>query len=214
MNLKEVVEATKRNEEIYENSADALLQMIPASSDSWSITVMCLAGASLLTSLALAVGLYRFVRKLKAMSILILALQNAEGFPVNTVPQQFISVTTPVTETKTMAANILYSAQIPLFMSPFTILIIIAVILLTYCIFRKRRSLTLITIEITIGQDCVEIPMQELCLCPSYWHFRGSQYIDNVDVIGTLIPKVDVIDKSASNIKRAARFCNLVILFC
>ena len=55
LNLKEVVEATKRNEEIYENSADALLQMIPASSDSWSTTVMCLAGASLLTSLALAV---------------------------------------------------------------------------------------------------------------------------------------------------------------
>ena len=127
------------------------------------------------------------------MSILISALQNAqnaEGFPVNTVPQQFFSVATPVTETKTMAANILYSAQIPLSMSSFTILIIIAVILLTYCIFRKRRSLTLITIEITNGQDCVEIPMKELCLCPSYWHFRGSQYIDNVDVIGTLIPKV------------------------
>ena len=32
--------------------------------------------------------------------------------------------------------------------------------------------------------------MQKLSLCPSYWHLRGNQYIDNVDVSGTLIPKL------------------------
>ena len=193
LNLKEVVEATKRNEDIYENSADALLQMFPTYSDSWSITIACLAGASLLTSMTVATGLFLLVRKFKAMSLLILALQNAqsaEGFPVNTVPPQFIYVTTAVTHTDLMTGNFLSVAHIPLSLSTYTIIVIIAVILITYYLIKKSKNVTMITIEITNGEDCVEIPIQKLSLCPSYWHFTAPQYIDNVDVIGSLVPKL------------------------
>ena len=196
LDLKKVTEAVKRNEDIYESSADALIDLLPMNSTQWDIISMALNGTCFLTCIAVSIALFITCKKLKAMSVIILTLQQiheSKASPIQTIPPHFqMFSTNPVTTPSPHSCTISH-AEFPIVT---TVTAITFIILILWHMFKKYQ--TLLTVEVTNGSDSVQIEIQRLPLSPHYWNLEDFLGITEIDVKGFLLPKLILVWQNTS----------------
>ena len=190
LDLNKIAKAVKLNEDIYESSADSLLQQIPLETKSWSITSMSLGGVSFLSSIGLSIALHITCKRVNTLSAAVLTMQQIQGtkaLPGHTIPPHFripanLTLNAPTTEPNLMDALV----TTPI--TTYTIMMLCGIILLTWYLY--HRYPTRLLIELTNGWTYTNVTIQRFPNCPRYWKFNDTQNITNVEVKGFLVPKV------------------------
>ena len=189
LSLKKIFEATKKNEYVFENSADALINemSIPQTFDFTMLTTI-FTYVSFALSVFLCIALFVTCRKLRTLSIALAALnQGSEAvkLPIYTGYPILTSPTNPMPTSSTPFPNC-NPHNLMVALCAVLCMILIATLLWHF----KGRKGTKLLVEITNGKQCIKIPVQTLPLCPKYWQFSATEYLANVEVTGYILPSV------------------------
>ena len=197
LNLKTIAEGIKKNEEIYENSADALFDFIPQNPQIWYMGTIIMGGTSFVSFVCIGIALYITCKKVKVLSLVVLTLQKAQeakALPYQTIPPHFQSTSPSNRSTLATPTDVYSEMHVS---TSAVVYAILAMLGLLICIklfnwLNSRNSATSLCLEITNGKHCQEVTIQNLPLCPHYWNFGKNQTIKNIEVQGSFKPKLKI----------------------
>lgn len=199
LNLMKMAEATKSEQQIYQSLADSLAaeNFNDLSSSAWPLSTkvtsyLALGLATLATSLCIYLGL-----KLRSLTSMLILLQNAK--PVQLAPtSEKSNVLSYFSSTPTILDS--HDQEAQNYAQEWQYLLIVSIIITIMCIImvsifkviRRHHHHTTLCIELSTGSSCVLVEIMSLPMCPKYWHFQASEFIENVCIKGYVKPHVQI----------------------
>ena len=184
LSLKRMAEATKSEQKIYKSLSEPLIEgTLDINADPPFIIYTAL-GISSCLAVSAAITACLALRKFKMMALVLATLQKTcKAEAVSEFTGSFVySQTTPSTELSNVSIKDLLTLPSYLTM-PIVGLIILVIVLVVILAVRKRRH-TILMLEITAGEDCVLINIKNLPICPTFWHFKASKSLTDIDIEG------------------------------
>ena len=180
LNMKKMVNATKHDEQIFQNLAEPLLDGLLNFGESWpstnDILTYCTIG---LTGISLIGTILLFLkfRRLAAMFLLLRQTHIIESTNPSYVFRK-PSTETPTTFLETLQTTLKWEH----FILAFTILTFFLTIVIIIRLCRQRRRGTTILLELTSGVHCATVPLITLPLCPTFLKVVPPTDISNISV--------------------------------
>lgn len=209
LSLNKMAEAAKKDETIFKQLSEPLIDGLINIPSSWpdtnAILIFTTMGGTVVSLIFCVLALI----KLRKLKIELLILQQVAQANSQTIPS-FIyqaKTTAPVLKAPVSIEKLLIS-EISWIHAVFTVgfIIIIILCIIIFYLWRSRPSKeTILQLEITSGGKCAIIPLLTLPLCPSYYKFQ-SPVIRNLTTSPNFLnfklyadwDQFDVIDKQSS----------------
>ena len=192
LDLKKMSSRAKMNQDVYQSLADPILHhKLPQLIATWpSISDIILIVSSVLSVLAISIGVFAVI---KCRSLALLLLINKPPTADATLSYQF-PTTQPPLGNELRPIEVLWYSAIPDTISTLTILLCVCIFIVWF-IKKKCYSVpdhNTLYLELSTGNICIDFPLKNMRLCPKHFHFRANQYIQNINITGTLFTKLHV----------------------
>jgi hypothetical protein len=192
LDLNKIVAQIKQQKKIFTTVSDHILNQntnwLDHSSSFWNQNTLTI--ASMITSVLSGVTVVYLVYKVRTLTVAIAMVIKAPptaSFPtsqdINLIWHP--STVKPVSKLPEQNTCILDGTSISYMYLHISSLLITAVFIaiLVFLLHRLRQSAkTLLTLEITDGKSCVQIPILTLPHCPKFWTISASAYMDKLAV--------------------------------
>ncbi|KAK3107915.1 hypothetical protein FSP39_025038 [Pinctada imbricata] len=177
LSLKKIAKAVKKDQKIFHNLAEPLLDGLIAIPQGWPDVNSLIAFSAIgIAIVSLLLSLLMFC-KMRKMAASLLIMQQVKGSASATVPSFIFHVESQTTPSYTDFLQSEFSWTHASVIVGAVVLVILLVI--TILMYRsKTRKFTFIALELTSGGDCVIVPVMHLSLCPSYYHFSKPRIRD------------------------------------
>lgn len=189
LNLKKMAKRAKKDQVIFSNLAESLIEgEIDLPDDSGTFTKNILSIIALVMCSVNLMGVIWLIHKVKILGGAILIakdLPKVNGFTLQyTIP----TTTEPPSWSQVLSANLQWDHLV----FALSIMSFAATILLLYRHFRTAPKNTRICLEISTGLTCEIVEVLTLPLCPSYFNIRYQDTIAEIKIVGMLFPKLQV----------------------
>ena len=154
----------------------------------WSTRIL-FAILSAVALVAILASLYLAVR-VRWLSIAVATLQQTQPTYAFKIVTPFRLFPTSPKPTPTSPPNPPCPHDVP---SYFIAAVAIAVIaLLLYKYWNRRRSHTMISLELSSQTLCAHLPIAHVPICPKHFHYQASSWLQNITIEGYLSPQLSV----------------------
>ena len=180
LNLKKLIEATKKDKIAYKSLADPIIAHVVTESSLFSVAGIMALISVILTTIWWVIVII-FVGKYRSRLVAILAA-TPKSSAREIIPDfnLFTSTSAPVTEVQVNCE----SSQLWLIAY-----ILTTILALVYLVKRvKGNTHGNFHLEISAGKKCVTVPLFSAPVCPKFFRFRTSQPFTNFKVTGFLAP--------------------------
>jgi hypothetical protein len=189
LNLRKMANRAKKDQVIFSNLAESLVEgEVEIDDDDWPKTndILIILALSL-TSLNL-IAIIWLVYKVRVLGGAILLAKNLSTVHAFTLQYTIPTTTAPPSWSAVLTENIKWDHVVFVL----TLFSFTPTILLLYKYFRIPPRNTRVCLEITTGLTCEIIEVLTLPLCPSYFNIMYPNFIGNIIITGSLLPKLTV----------------------
>ncbi|XP_076079746.1 uncharacterized protein LOC143049868 [Mytilus galloprovincialis] len=193
LNLKKIAKSAKKDETIFQNLAEPLLDGQITLDSNWPDTNGYLAIASITIGGISFIGfVYMFLQFRSLRTSLLILQQVYNVHSKSTVPSFLFEAVTQTTTQSFLDSAILKEFTWVHGSLIVGVLILILLICVLVCLFKHKSHNTTIMLEITSGGSCATIPVTSFPLCPSYWDIQPPVTIQNVQICNFPFGKLSV----------------------
>lgn len=172
LNLKKMVEATKKEKKIFQHLAEPLIDGQIELPPPWPSTNDILTIVSIsIAAIALACCILLFF-KVRKMHIALMLMQNIHMAKSQEVPSFIYKALTTAAPSDSQTWLMEEFSLLHAYIIIGTLSFILVVILFAWLYHRKSRKHTFLALELTTGGQCVLVPIMQLSLCPSYYDIQ------------------------------------------
>lgn len=171
LNLKKMVEATKKDKKIFQQLAEPLLDGQIEITPPWPTTYDILTIVSMGIAIVAMIGCILLgckVRKLHISFMMLQTLHQAKSEEIPTFIYKALTTAPPAEESNSWLLQEFTLLHACILLATLTFILFIVLIVWLY--HRKSRKHTYLALELSTGGQCVVIP--QLSLCPSYYDIR------------------------------------------
>ena len=191
MSLKKMIKMSKQNKLMFTSLADSMFNTASYVQESFPLELLLSILGTVLATAALILFLliyrkYRFINAVIVANALIPKTNSLPTFPsFHYTPQVNEATTLPTT-------SITFEA-----ISEMSNLVLVKVILLTFMLcfaihIMKSKSKTNLILEITDGNKCIQLPIQQIPNNILSCHFKGSTILTNLSISFGIISKITI----------------------
>ncbi|CAG2224481.1 unnamed protein product [Mytilus edulis] len=193
LNLKKIAKSAKKDETIFQNLAEPLLDGQITLDSNWPDTNGYLAIASITIGGISFIGFVYMFLQFRSLRTSLLILQQVHNVhSKSTVPSFLFEAVTQTTTQSFLDSAILKEFTWVHGSLIVGVLILILLICVLVCLFKHKSHNTTIMLEITSGGSCATIPVTSFPLCPSYWDIQPPVTIQNVQICNFPFGKLSV----------------------
>jgi hypothetical protein len=184
INFKYLAKQAKDGAKIYPSLADSLLEnaWLPTNDESWFSYKHWISSLSLILSVLTGLCMCYMCYRIRTLTLTLAAITLtpiSKAMSTTQVQRHFIwSIVSPTPPTQVAQYFTDYVYDPFVYISVLAIIMIIATVI--YKTITKTKCHAMVHLELTTGQQCTDIPLLKLPLCPKFWNLHlGSQKMAN-----------------------------------